>query len=135
MAPKTPAEVEHMKQVPYRQLVGALMYLAVATRPDIAYAVGVLGRFSSNPGPSHWKAAKHLCRYLQGTKDYRLTYAPDPKSPGMFTTFCVKSNNPKGLSESSSEHNCCLFIDIKTYLSPAVSTTVKGVHTAGLLHL
>ena len=47
----------------------------------------------------------------------------------------VKSNNPKGLSESSSEHNCCLFIDIKTYLSPAVSTTVKGVHTAGLLHL
>ena len=77
-----------MKQVPYRQLVGALMYLAVATRPDIAYAVGVLGRFSSNPSPSHWKAAKHLCRYLQGTKDYRLTYAPDPKSPGMFTTFC-----------------------------------------------
>ena len=47
----------------------------------------------------------------------------------------VESNNPKGLSESSSEHNCCLFIDIKTYLSPAVSTTVKGVHTAGLLHL
>ena len=47
----------------------------------------------------------------------------------------VKSNNPKGLSESSSEHNCCLFIDIKTYLSLAVSTTVKGVHTAGLLHL
>ena len=53
MASKTPAEVEHMKQVPYRQLVGALMYLAVATRPDIAYAVGVLGRFSSNPGPSY----------------------------------------------------------------------------------
>ena len=53
MVPKTPAEVEHMKQVPYRQLVGALMYLAVATRLDIAYAVGVLGRFSSNPGPSH----------------------------------------------------------------------------------
>ena len=88
MAPKTPAEVEHMKQVPYRQLVGALMYLAIATRLDIAYAVGVLGHFSSNPGPSYWKAAKHLCRYLQGTKDYRLTYAPDPKSPGLFTTFC-----------------------------------------------
>ena len=88
MAPKTPAEVEHMKQVPYRQLVGALMYLAVVTRPDIAYAVGLLGHFSSNPGPSHWKAAKHLCRYRQDTKDYRLTYAPDPKSPGMFTTFC-----------------------------------------------
>ena len=53
MTLKTLVEVEHMKQVPYRQLVGALMYLAVATRPDIAYTVGVLGRFSSNPGPSY----------------------------------------------------------------------------------
>ena len=76
-----------MKDIPYRQLVGALMYLAVATRPDIAYAVGVLARFGANPGPAHWKAAKHLCRYLQGTKDMKLTYAPDPKSKEMFTTF------------------------------------------------
>ena len=60
----------------------------ICNRPNIAYAVGVLGRFSSNSGPSHWKAAKHLCRYLQGTKDYRLTYASNLESPGMFTTFC-----------------------------------------------
>lgn len=76
-----------MKDIPYRQLVGALMYLAVATRPDIAYAVGVLAHFGANPGPAHWKAAKHLCRYLQGTKDMKLTYAPDPNSKEMFTTF------------------------------------------------
>ena len=63
------------------------MYLAVATRPDIAYAVGVLARFSANPGAAHWKAAKHLCRYLQGTKDYKLTYAPDPSCTQLFTTY------------------------------------------------
>jgi hypothetical protein len=67
-----------MSGIPYSQLVGALMYLAVATRPDIAHAVGVLACFNSNPGPLHWKALKHLCRYLQGTKDVRLCYEPVP---------------------------------------------------------
>ena len=64
------------------------MYLAIATRPDISYAVGLLGRFSSNPGLAHWKAAKHLLRYLQGSKDIRLTYAPDPSQSEMFITYC-----------------------------------------------
>ena len=45
------------------------------------------------------------------------------------------SVNRDVIVQSSSKHNCCLFIDIKIYLSPAVSTIVKGVHTAGLLHL
>ena len=63
------------------------MYLAVATRPDIAHAVGVLARFSSNPGPAHWTALKHLCCYLQGTKNAKLCYAPDPEQKELFTTY------------------------------------------------
>lgn len=86
-APQTDEERKQMDNTPYAQLVGALMYLAVATRPDIAHAVGVLSRFSSNPGPAHWKAAKHLCRYLQGTKDLKLHYAPDPEQTERFTTY------------------------------------------------
>jgi hypothetical protein len=85
--PKTKSEVEEMRSVPYAHAVGSLMYLAVSTRPDIAYSVGVLARFSSNPGLQHWAAVKHLFRYLKGTLDYRLTYAPDPSSPSLFTTF------------------------------------------------
>jgi hypothetical protein len=64
-----------------------LMYLVIATRPDIAHAVGVLCRFMSKPGPAHWKATKHLFRYLRGSVDYRLTYAPDPSSSQLFTTY------------------------------------------------
>ncbi|XP_047259099.1 secreted RxLR effector protein 161-like [Capsicum annuum] len=41
---------------------------------DIAYIVGMLGRYLSNPGIEHWKAAKQVMRYLQRTKDYMLTY-------------------------------------------------------------
>ena len=65
--PKTPEEIGEMKDVPYMNAVGSLMYLATTTRPDIAYAVGVLARFNSNPGIVHWKAVKHLFRYLKGT--------------------------------------------------------------------
>ncbi|XP_074282695.1 secreted RxLR effector protein 161-like [Silene latifolia] len=55
-----------MKNVPYASAVGSIMYAQVCTRPDIAYAVGVLGRYQSNPGSDHWKAAKKVLRYLQG---------------------------------------------------------------------
>ena len=50
----------------YRQLIGSLMYL-VNTRPDICYAVNVLSQFMSQPKHTHWIAAKHVLRYLQGT--------------------------------------------------------------------
>ena len=64
------------------------MYLAVTIRPNIVYAVGMLARFNTNSGAAHWKAAKHLCRYLQETKDYKITYAPNPSSSELFTIYC-----------------------------------------------
>ncbi|KAL0960995.1 hypothetical protein HGRIS_014931 [Hohenbuehelia grisea] len=89
MSPSTPAEWEEMRGVPYINILGAVAYLAIATRPDIAYAVGVLARFSKNPGVQHWKALKHLLRYLRGTVDYKLTYAPSDSSNGeLFTSYC-----------------------------------------------
>nr|CAN77981.1 hypothetical protein VITISV_043416 [Vitis vinifera] len=42
--------------------------------PDIAFVVGMLGRYLSNPRSQHWKAAKKVLRYLQGTTDLMLTY-------------------------------------------------------------
>jgi len=87
MAPSTSEETEFMHSVPYLQAVGSLMYLAIATRPDIAYAVGVLARFSKNPGPLHWKAVKHVFRYLKGTLDHKLTYSPSQSSSELFVTY------------------------------------------------
>ena len=50
------------------------MYAHVCTYLDIAYITGMLGKYLSNPGLDHWKAAKRVLRYLQRTKDYMLTY-------------------------------------------------------------
>jgi hypothetical protein len=63
-----------MKNISYTSAVGSLLYAQVCIRPDIAMAIGMLGRYQSNPGMEHWKAAKRVMRYLQGTKDYGLTY-------------------------------------------------------------
>ncbi|KAL5823734.1 hypothetical protein ACOSQ4_021634 [Xanthoceras sorbifolium] len=72
--PKNDLEREQMKNIPYASAVGSLMYAQVCTRPDIAFVVGMLGRYQSNPGLDHWKAVKKVMRYLQGTKDYMLMY-------------------------------------------------------------
>ncbi|XP_034674384.1 secreted RxLR effector protein 161-like [Vitis riparia] len=65
---------EQMKKIPYASAVGSLMYAQTCTRPDTSFAVGMLGRYQSDPRLKHWKAAKKVMRYLQGTKDYMLTY-------------------------------------------------------------
>jgi hypothetical protein len=74
MCVKTKDDMEYMKKVPYRSAVGSLMYVMVATRPDIASAVGAVSQYCENPGPTHWKAVKRIFRYLQGTQNYMLCY-------------------------------------------------------------
>jgi len=62
-----------MENIPIASVVGSLMYDQTCTRPDISFAVGMLGRYQSNPGLEHWKATKKVLRYLQGTKNYMFT--------------------------------------------------------------
>ena len=58
----------------YQAMVGALMWLAICTRPDMSYAVGQLSRYASNPDKPHFDAVTQCLRYLRSTVDYRLTY-------------------------------------------------------------
>ena len=50
------------------------MYCAVATRPDISFAVALLSQFLENAGMIHWNGVKHVYCYLLGTKNLRLVY-------------------------------------------------------------
>ena len=58
----------------YQRLVGCLLYLAVATCPDISYYAMWLGQFNANPTRSHFLLAKHVLCYLAGTKNLALSF-------------------------------------------------------------
>ena len=62
------------KRIPYTSTVGSILYAQVCTRSDITYVVRMLGRYQSNPYIEHWKTVKKISCYVQGSKDYMLTY-------------------------------------------------------------
>ena len=58
----------------YQQLIGTLLYAALGTRPDIAFAVTQLSRFNSDPTEEHLRYAKYVLRFLKGTKSLQICY-------------------------------------------------------------
>ena len=71
-----PSTIDSTRQTLYREMVGCGMWIAVTTRPDIAYAVQECARHVSNPGEIHLKALKRIFRYLKHTSDLGLHYHP-----------------------------------------------------------
>jgi hypothetical protein len=51
--PRNQYEINEMKSVSYVSAVGSLMYAQVCTRPDLAFIIGMLGRYQKNPGKPH----------------------------------------------------------------------------------
>lgn len=72
--PNSFEELRAMLDKPYMNVVGSLLYAALTTRLDIAYAVNLVSRFMKNPGEVHWRACKRILRYLQGTKPTGLMF-------------------------------------------------------------
>lgn len=112
---------ETKENVPYREAVGSLLYLANATRPDICYAVNVLSRHQVDPTNEDWKMVIRVFKYLIGTKDLCLT-------------FSAKSDDLEVLSDASfadckdSKTTCGFFIRLfgdsvawKTHKQPYVA--------------
>ena len=69
----------NVDQTMYRGMIGSLVYLT-ASRPNIAFSVGLCARFQSNPKESHHIAVKRILGYLKGTNDLSLFY---PKAMSM----------------------------------------------------
>lgn len=70
----TEVEDQPLYDCPYREAIGALLYLATNSRPDILHSVTMLARFCDKPQKKHWLAIQRAMRYLQGTIKYGLTY-------------------------------------------------------------
>jgi hypothetical protein len=103
----------------YASLIGSLMYAAVATRPDIAFAVNRLASFTANPTMCHWTAAKRVLRYLKGTKDKGIMYSQP-------TDTSSSHNHITGYSDASFANNYD-----RTSVSGYAFVAAKGVITWG----
>jgi len=73
-SPKDAAEFAVMRNVPYRKAVSALNWAALATCPNITFAVAMVAHFAENPGLAHWDAVKCIYHYLAGTCNLWLSY-------------------------------------------------------------
>lgn len=76
-----PSSSEHAvmatKRAAYMSAVGALLWLAAGTRPDITHSVSTLARFCSNPGDVHYRALQRCISYVGQTASHVLRLAPD----------------------------------------------------------
>jgi hypothetical protein len=97
-APDTPMSLEellpnqnqasHASTHLYQKKVGSILFTAITTRPDIAFAVSRLSRFNQNPGEIHHKAADRVIRYLYHTKGRALRYGGED-ARGMRSLVCA----------------------------------------------
>ncbi|XP_058751636.1 uncharacterized mitochondrial protein AtMg00810-like [Vicia villosa] len=69
----------------YRSMIGSLLYLT-ASRPDIAFAVGVCSRYQAEPKVSHLNQVKRIFKYVNGTSDYGILYTN--RSDPVLTGYC-----------------------------------------------
>ena len=79
------SENDLINQKEYSSIIGSLRYVNNCTRPDIAYAVGALDKFTSKPDNEHWHAITRVMAYLIGTKNCCLFYK---KYSTVLESFC-----------------------------------------------
>ena len=65
---------EFMKSIPYSNDVGSIMYAMIGTRPDLAYPVGIISSYMSNPIKEHWNGVKWVMRYIKGSLTTKLLF-------------------------------------------------------------
>jgi len=80
----------------YQTLLGCLLWVARCTRPDIAFAVGFLGRFSARPTPRVMGLAKHVLLYLKGTATTGLVYPASQPTNGSFNVCAFSDSDHAG---------------------------------------
>ena len=74
---------------PFREAVGSLMFVAICTRPDIAFAVNQVAQFSTNPAKAPWEAVKRILSYLRGTITSGVCYGGVQERNMLLTVWVV----------------------------------------------
>ncbi|XP_057418507.1 uncharacterized mitochondrial protein AtMg00810-like [Lotus japonicus] len=90
----------------YRSMIGSLLYLT-ASRPDIAFAVGVCARYQAAPKESHLAQVKRIIKYVSGTGDYGIFYAHHTNSS--LVGYC-DGDWPGNADDRKSTSGRCFFL-------------------------
>ena len=85
-SPLTLSQQFQMQDIPYAQAISSVLWPVVISRPDAAFAVGILSQFVQNLGQAHWEGVKRLITYLGTTKDLWLMFSGQEKT--ILKGFC-----------------------------------------------
>ena len=91
-----------MKNIPYIEAIGSLLYIAINTRPDIFHQVSELGKFCANPGKQHWEAVKKVFQYLHFTPTHGIAFGMPHDANSNTTTIQNKNFSNQSQNNSTS---------------------------------
>jgi hypothetical protein len=84
----------------YMQMVGAILWIAMGTRPDVAYVAQALGRHMNASGDEHLKACKRVLRYLKGTRELGIQYRGNFNQDVVMSVHADMNNKDKDVTIS-----------------------------------
>jgi hypothetical protein len=90
----------------YRSMIGSLLYLT-ASRPDIAFSVGVCARFQANPKESHLTAVKHIIRYVNATVNYGICFS---RETNLMLAGYSDADWAGNVDDRKSTSGCCFYV-------------------------
>ena len=97
--PTTPEKRERISRIPYASIMKSIMYVMTCTRSDVAYSLGIVSRYQSDPDENHWKIVKKI-QYLKNTKDQWLIYGDIDLKLVEYTDFSFQSDHDDSKSMS-----------------------------------
>ena len=74
------------------------MYIMICTQSDMAYSLGAVSRYQSDPDENHWKVVKIILKYLKNTKDQWLVYGETDLKLMGFTDSSFQSDHDNSKS-------------------------------------
>ena len=84
--PESSKRSMEMDNIPYGEAIGSILWVAMISQPNIAYAVGVLAQFIQQSDNLHWEVLNCVIVYLGSTKALWLTFGGE--SPATIKGFC-----------------------------------------------
>ncbi|GJY68341.1 zinc finger, CCHC-type containing protein [Tanacetum coccineum] len=106
-----------VSQLEYSRVIGCLMYAMIYTRPDIAFDVGKLSRYTSNLRTQHWQAIQRVLKYLKKTMDYRLLYFGYPSVLEEFVALAAAGKEAEWLKN--------LLLEIPLWVKPMAPISIR----------